>query len=441
MTTKMSYAKPVFRCTATGDAMITRRLPFEGEYDGFSEVKNFIMQGDFRFGNLETTVHNFESCGAARSGGSWLCSPPGVIEDMRKFGMNILSTANNHALDYSYGGLERTLHYLEQSQFIFTGTGRNLADASRPVYLDTVSGRYALIACTMTFNPEGMAGSQTANLPGRPGVNGIRINTKYILPKEEMAHLKRIANTLNINAADNIIRAEGYLPQLRPEEQPFGKEMMFEEGEKAEIISSIHKEDMKRITDAIAEARFMADYVVVAMHNHQLHGNSKETVDPVSIAFSHKCIDAGADAIIGTGPHLLRPIEFYKGKPVFYCLGDFINQLETIQRAPDGMFAKQKLDPNERLDVLFNDRSDNGKRGLCYDPIMFKAVIPYWEVENGEVSKMIFMPIEEMFALPRSRGGWPQKNASVNILEHFAEMSRPYGVDIKIENGIGSVNL
>ena len=113
--------------------MITRRLPVEGEYDGFSEVRDFIMRGDFRYGNLETTVHNFESCGGAQSGGSWLCSPPGVIDDLRKFGMNILCTANNHALDYSYGGLEKTLEYLEKSGIPFTGTGRNLADASRPV--------------------------------------------------------------------------------------------------------------------------------------------------------------------------------------------------------------------------------------------------------------------------------------------------------------------
>ncbi|MBE6367501.1 MAG: CapA family protein [Lentisphaerae bacterium] len=60
------------RCTATGDAMITKRLPADGEYAGFSAVRDFIMQGDFRFSNLETTVHNFESCAGARSGGSWL---------------------------------------------------------------------------------------------------------------------------------------------------------------------------------------------------------------------------------------------------------------------------------------------------------------------------------------------------------------------------------
>ena len=432
--------KTIFRCCATGDSMITRRLPAEGEYNGFGEIRNFIMQADFRFGNLETTVHNFESCGGAQSGGSWLCSPPGVLDDLKKFGMNILSTANNHALDYSYDGLEKTLLNLEKAEIPFTGTGRNLADASKPVYIDTLSGRYALIACTMSFNPENMAGTQTANLPGRPGVNGIRVNKTYHLPKEEMEHLKRIAAALEINAHDEIIRAEGYLPQLKDSEQPFGK-YMFEAAEKAEIISKVHPEDMKRVADAIAEARFMADYVVVAMHTHEICGKSKETVDPVSLEFSRQCIDSGADAVIGTGPHLLRPMEIYKGKPIFYCLGDFIIQLETILRAPDGMFAKQKLSGNERLDVLFNNRSDNGRRGLCYDPIMYKSVIPYWEVENGELVKMVFMPIEEMFGTHRARAGWPRKETGLGIIEHFAEMSGEFGVDIKIENGLGVVKL
>ena len=436
----MSFKNPRFRCTATGDSMITRRLPAEGEYTGFSEVKNFIMQGDFRYGNLETTVHNFESCGGAQSGGSWLCSPPGVIDDLRKFGMNILCTANNHALDYSYGGLEKTLEYLEKAQMPYAGTGRSLADASRPVYIDTVSGRYALIGCTMSFNPEAMAGEQTAALPGRPGVNGIRVNKTYHLPQADLEQLKRIAADLGINTKDEIIRAEGYLPQLKPGQQPFGQ-LMFEAAEKAEIISKCNPVDLKRITDAIAEARFMADYVVVSMHNHELYGNSKENVDPVSVEFSKACIDAGADAVIGTGPHLLRGMEIYNGKPIFYCLGDFIIQLETILRAPDGMFAKQKLSGNERLDVLFNNRSDNGRRGLCYDPIMYKSVIPYWEVENGELVKMVFMPIEEMFGTHRARAGWPRKETGLGIMEHFAEMSGEFGVDIKIENGLGVVKL
>ena len=49
--------------------------------------------------------------------------------------------------------------------------------------------------------------------------------------------------------------------------------------------------------------------------------------------------------------------------------------------------------------------------------------------------------LEEHFALPRSRHGWPKKDVDSNIIERFAEMSKPWGVDIQIENGIGVVQL
>ena len=429
-----------FRCTATGDAMITRRLPADGDYDGFAAVRDFLLQAEFRYGNLETTVHDFEAGGAARSGGSWLCSPPGILDDMRRFGVNILNLANNHALDYGPDGLMRTMHYLRQRQFPFCGLGNNLAEAAAPVYLDTRAGRYALIGCTMTFNPEGMAGAQTARLPGRPGVNGMRLVKRYTLPRTELADLKRIADALGLNAREDIERAEGYLPPLKEGTQPFGQ-LLFEEADKAAIHSSVHEADLKRVADAIAEARFMADYVVVSFHNHEVAGMSKESVDEVSVQFAHACVDAGADAIIGTGPHLLRAMEIYCGKPVFYCLGDFIIQLETIQRAPDAMFEAQKLDGNARLDELFETRSDHGRRGLCYNPVMYKSVIPFWETEDGELTRLQFMPVEENYGLPRSQAGWPRPAPDMGILEHFAELSRPYGVEIDIENGMGAVRL
>ncbi len=45
-------------------------------------------------------------------------------------------------------------------------------------------------------------------------------------------------------------------------------------------------------------------------------------------------IDAGADVFVGHGPHVLRGIEIYKGKPIFYSLSNFIFQNETVLRMP-----------------------------------------------------------------------------------------------------------
>ena len=52
------------------------------------------------------------------------------------------------------------------------------------------------------------------------------------------------------------------------------------------------------------------------------------------------------------------------------------------------------------------------------------------------------LPVEEYFNLPRSRNGWPRKLASAGIMERFAAMSKPWGVEIAIgKDGIGTVKL
>ena len=424
--------------TAAGDAMVLRRLP--GAYEGFEELKAFIEQGDFRFVNMETTIHNHETYGAAVSGGTWFCSPPGVLEDAKKFGFNTLSTCNNHAMDYSHIGLEKTLSYVEQAGFPNAGVGRTLADAAKPVYIDTMEGRIALIGACSSFHEDAMAGEQTRTMIGRPGINAIRYNVTYKLPPEEMEHLKRIAKAIHINGSRDITRKEGYLPPLPENRTEFG-ELVFETGDKAERLTKVNPVDMARVEKSIKEALYFADYVIISMHSHELRGTDKTEPSFFFEEFAHKCIDAGAHAIVGTGPHLLRPIEIYKGRPIFYSLGDFIIQLENIRKAPADMYEKQKLDGNAGMDELFDTRNHHGTRGLCYEKVMFESVIPYWEMEDGKLTKLVLMPIELNFDKSRSMGGWPRPKYDEGILERLAKMSEPYGTKIEIENGLGIVKL
>ena len=149
----------VMKCTAAGDAMIFRQLP--GHYEGFEALRDFIAQGELRFLNLETTIHNFETYGAALSGGSWFCAEPRVLDSVKEFGFNMLTTANNHAMDYSHAGLLKTLEYLQAAGLPTCGTGRSLAEAAAPIYLDAPGGRYAVIGACSTFYPDAMAGEQT----------------------------------------------------------------------------------------------------------------------------------------------------------------------------------------------------------------------------------------------------------------------------------------
>lgn len=427
------------KCTAAGDAMVLRRLP--GNYPGFEQLQQFIAQGDFRFFNLETTIHNHETYGNAISGGTWFCSPPEVLEDAKEFGFNILTTANNHAMDYAHVGFEKTLSYVEKAGFPNAGAGRTLADAAAPVYLDTMEGRIALIGACSSFSPMAMAGEQTRTMMGRPGINGIRNSTVYQVPKEDLEHLKRIADQIGINGSRNITRKEGYLPPLPDNRSEFG-ELQFEAAEKAGKVTKVNPVDMARVERSIKEALYFADYVIVSMHSHQIKYIDKTEPDYFYEEFAHKCIDAGAHAIVGHGPHLLRPIEIYKGCPIFYSLGDFIIQLENIRKAPADMYEKQKLSGNAGMDELFDNRNHHGTRGLCYEKVMFESVVPYWEAEDGKLTKLVLMPIELNFDKGRSMGGWPRPKFDDGIIERLAKMSEPYGTKIEIdENGFGIVKL
>ena len=73
---------------------------------------------------------------------------------------------------------------------------------------------------------------------------------------------------------------------------------------------------------------------------------------------------------------------------------------------------------------------------------MFEAVVPYWEAEDGKLTKLILMPIELNFDKGRSMGGWPRPKYDDGIIERLAKMSAPYGTKIEIdENGYGVVQL
>ncbi len=428
----------VMRITAAGDGMVFRRLP--GAYQGFEAVRDFIGRGDLRFLNLETTIHRGETFGAAVSGGSWFCAPPEVLEDVRAFGFNTVSTANNHAMDYSHKGLIRTLEYIRRAGLVCAGTGRSLAEAAAPSYLDTPSGRFALIGACSSFHPDAPAGNPARGVPARPGLNAIRHDTIYSLPEAELDKLMRIADSIMINAADDASRAQGYSPALPEGQRAFGA-LRFTRGDAPGKQTRVNEADMRRVEDSIREARFMADCILVAMHSHEIPALSNEEPDQFYVEFAHRCIDAGAHAVLGTGPHLLRPIEIYKGRPIFYSLGDFIIQLETLPNAPADMFEKEGLTPADGLDRMFEKRSNGGKRGLYYRKIMFESVVPYFEMENGELRKLELLPVELNFDAPRSTGGWPRPMPDGGILERLRDMSAPYGTRLALRDGIGIVEL
>lgn len=99
--------------------------------------------------------------------------------------------------------------------------------------------------------------------------------------------------------------------------------------------------DPERLKQVLAEAKACSDYVVLFVHWGTEH---TDVLEPVQKTTAHAYIDAGADLIVGAHAHQLQGIEFYKGKAIFYNLGNFwfddYEDVDTglvrLELSPDG---------------------------------------------------------------------------------------------------------
>ena len=429
---------------AVGDALIQRRIP--ENYEGFEGIKEWLSGAEARLFNLETTIHREGECyGNSVCGGSYLRANPEVLDDCKRYGFNMTTWCNNHTMDFCCEGVAKTYDYVEASGLIHAGSGKNLDQAAAPAYLDAVGGRVALIGFTSSvnsfYNDVGIAGRQSRRVPGRPGVNQLRIKTTMVITHEQMEQIKAIAEACEANVALEISRSEGYKAALPAGIFDFGKHLHFREGETPYQETKCDPRDLARLDQAIHEAKLVSDYILVSVHSHELAGKSKEQPAMFMEEFARHAIDMGADAVIGHGPHLLRPLEIYKGKPIFYSLGDFILQNENIPFMPEDYYESQGLTSDATMHDVFAKRSRNFTIGLQTKQVMFETVIPRWEIVDGKMTSLELLAVELGFGKGRAQGGVPAPAKDGSILERYAKMSEAYGTKMEISGNQARVVL
>ena len=419
---------------AAGDAFITRRLP-QGGYPGFQALRERILENDVRFLNLETTFHDQEGYPAVESGGTWAMSDPNILEDMKAYGFNIFNTANNHSGDFGTGGILATVRNLRQRDMIFSGTGKDLGEASRPCYLETKFARIALISCS-TSNISARAGAQSADMVGRPGLNPLRYTQFYHLDPEHFAMAEAVAKVSGVNAQQEKSVRNGY--SMPPKEGTLSiGPTKFIRDTRSFVESVPNPQDMERICEEIREARRQADIVLVSVHNHVLDGSDNTEPPEFLKTFSRRCIDAGAHVIIGHGPHELQGVERYKDGLILYSIGNFIFQTDTVALQPWDAYANRNLPLTMKVGAYMDERSAGGTKGYCVQWPIWNAVLPQWTMENGRITEVKFYPIELGMDKPRSQKGVPVLNGSEETLRYLQKLSEPFGTKIEIRDGTG----
>ena len=427
------------KITAVGDIIIGRRIP--DDFEGYKELAPIINQGDARFFNLETTLNRVGECPAFPfSGGTWLRTNPEVICDIKRFGFNIMTFNNNHAFDFGERGFLSTMNAVEQSGLIHAGDGMNLAEAAAPRYLDTANGRIALISINADLAGGPMAaGMQTQRIPGRPGVNPLNYNSYVELEENDFDSIQKIIRKTGINLELEIDKRDGYYGGVDDSYEMIG-DVKFVRSKRTKWVKKCDVETLERTKKSIYEAKLQADYVILTVHSHAM-GEERWLPADFFEEFCHFVIDNGADAVIGHGPHLLRPIEIYKGKPIFYSLGDFVLELYNVEVAPHEFYSQYGLRNDVTVHELMKTRSKDFTIGLMTQPQMFQTVIPICEFDdNGTLASLKIYPVEAQMTGKKSFIGLPRLSKAPKFMDDFLTHCEHYGTHFE-KNEDGSYQL
>lgn len=417
-----------------GDVFITRSLP-QKEYEGFLELAELLEEYEVKFANLETTVHRREGYPSAFPGGTWAMADPNCLKDLKKYGINVLNTANNHSMDYSHSGLLATQKYLADNNLLYAGTGENLADAAAPAFIECSEARVAMIGATSSFHDSDAAGNQHGDMNGRPGVNPLRHKSVYEVTEENFKSLKKIAEELRINEYHDQAIKEGY---LLPRENFSFSNLEFIAGQRDVLHTYPLEKDIERVARSIKGAKKQSDYVIVSIHSHQFSDGDKKNPAEFIRIFAKYCVDAGASIVVGHGPHLVRGIEIYKNSAILYGLGNFIFQNETISHLPADFYEKYSSHPDDGIGAAMEKRSKNGTIGLAHDKYAWESVLAGVEIDEN-VMRMRLFPLELGYELPQHRRGFPRLSRNHGIIERIRDLSLTFGAEVEIADGIGSV--
>ncbi len=430
-----------FTLLLTGDSMITRRVSRAGDARAVA-LRERIQAADVAFTNLEVLPNDFVGHPVQDSGGDHMAANAWVIDDLVAMGFGLFATAHNHSLDYGVEGVLATIERLDARGVSHAGLGRNLGEARMPAFHDTLQGNVALLSCSSTLGRGQQAGEQRPDMQGRPGLNPLRTTTTHVISGDELDQLRAIATRLGLEQR-RLERLEfGFGAPPRDDIWTLG-EMRFRVGNEPAIEQTIDERDLEAMAAWVRDARLRAAWVVVSLHAHE-QGAMKE--DPAGFigVFARRMLDEGADVVDGQGPHLQRGMELYRGKPIFYSLGNFIDQHDLIYKHPADAFQRFGVDPTLTHGFLAYTRDEGGTKGFAADRRYWQTVAPVCHFDGNQLRRIEILPVALGFGQPLHARGIPRPaegEEAAEILHDFARLSEPFGVRIEIDGERGLVSL
>ena len=300
-----------------------------------------------------------------------------------------MSLANNHALDFGPEGLKECLRALDLSGIVHAGAGRTLAEAHQP---------------------------------GTKRVQG---------QKERLALLSYMRYWTN---RDRCVDPAGpCLATIDPAEVlaagPYGK---------VETVEGPLAADVKTMEEDVLLAKRRNGTVMVSLHVHDVsHSRAygiQDTTPPNEEISFRRAIDTGADAVLGSGPHVLRGLELRNGRPIFYSLGNFIYQYRTPKVIPTDLPHQRDSEIARPPNVSVWDRRDPRE--------VMESVVARMTYRGGTLRRLELIPVTiddegPLYGVPRLASTKRAKE----IVALLQRLSAPYGTKIALKGWYGEVEL
>lgn len=303
----------------------------------------FNEEGNITFGQLETVL---SERGEPMIHARMTCSGPvSVAPALKASGFDVISFGSNHTMDWGTTAMRDTVDNLEAAGLECIGVGRrNLTEARKPAIIERNGVKVAYLGyCSIL--PQGYWADER-----RGGCNPARGLTVY----EQIEH-----------------------------DQP---------GTPARVHSFPLQEDLDRMLEDIKAVRDQADIVVVSFH-WGIH------FKPAVIAqyqrmYAHAAIDAGADVIFGHHAHILKPIEVYKGKAIFYSLSNFAMEEMYMYKRDIEAYGMDPLKGKgfKEMKAISNDPNWDASVRM-FPPDSYKSVIAKCYVEDKKIVAVSYLPV------------------------------------------------
>lgn len=316
---------------AVGDVGPNREDP----YSIFQHAAPYIGQADLAFCQLEPAL-SARGTPLPQARLPMRADPSGA-EAIARAGFDVVSFASNHCMDWGREAFEDTIAALAEASLKVVGAGSDIREARAPV-IAQVRDNAAKVAFLAYNSILPLGYWATAD---RPGCAPLRAHTVY----EPIEH-----------------------------DQP---------GTPCRIHTYANREDLQGMMDDIRQAKAQADVVIVSMH-WGIHFVPAVIAD-YQKELAYAAIDAGADLIIGHHPHILKGIEVYRGKAIFYSLANFA--LESPFSFADNLEDK----PSHREITALNPDFKRGGKAL--PPDSFKSIMVKCLISPEGIQQVAILPV------------------------------------------------